>query len=223
MLDTIDKVDKAETAGGDIAPAVTRSRLKGIAVCGSNPHTKMQAPFGDPGFAIYACSPDNSPHGLNPQNCSVLPRVDTWFEIHNPVFDKTRPYAYLDWLRNIPKVYMRDQVAMNLRDANCTPIFPTAVLYNEKAMKERFGPFTFTSTIAFMMAQAIIDIERLRAAGQTVDVPELPLYGILQLGKAEYEKQRQGTQNMIWEATKSRIKVRVAPESGLFEPPPEDF
>lgn len=220
MLDTI---DQADTAGGDNAPAAVTPKLAGIAVCGSNPHTKHLAPFGDKSWLIYACSPDNSPHGLNPQNCSPLPRVDAWFEIHNPVFDKTRPYAYLDWLRNIPRVFMRDHVAMNLRDANGAPIFPTATLYNEKAMKERFGPFTFTSSIAFMMAQAITDIERLRTLGKTVDLPEIGLWGILQLGKAEYEKQRQGTQNMIWHATKAGIKVRVAPESGLFEPPPEDF
>ena len=220
MLDLIDKLD---TAGEEHSPAVAVQRLKGISVCGSNPHTKMQAPFSDRGYLIYACSPDNSPHGLNPQNCSVLPRVDTWFEIHDPVFDKTRPYAYLDWLRNIPKVYMRDQVAMNFRGAAGQPLFPTAVLYPWDAMKERFGIFTWTSTIAFMMAKAIVDIERARAKGLTVEKPEIGLYGILQLGKAEYEKQRQGTQNMIEHCRLAKIKVRVDERSGLFEPPPEDF
>lgn len=221
MLDLVDQ--SVEAAGEISSPAESRTLLKGIAVCGSNPHTKAQAPFADKQVLIYACSPDNTPHGLNPQNCSPLPRVNAWFEIHLPVFDKSRPYAYLDWLRHIPKVYMRDEVAMSLRDAAGTPIFPTATLYPEKAMKDRFGPFTFTSTIAFMMAKAIVDIERARAKGLTVDKPEIGLFGILQLGKAEYEKQRQGTQNMIWEATKAKIKVRVDERSGLFEPPPEDF
>jgi hypothetical protein len=221
MLDLVETT--VDAAGEEHSPAAVTTKLKGIAVCGSNPHTKRDAPFADAGFRIYACSPDNSPYGLNPQNCSVLPRVDAWFEIHDPVFDRSRPYAYLDWLRTQPRVYMRDRVAMGLRDANGTPIFPTAVLYPWEPLKKRFGPFTWTSSIAFMMAMAIIDIERARAKDLTVEKPEIGLYGILQLGKAEYEKQRQGTQNMIWEATKARIKVRVDERSGLFEPPPEDF
>ena len=223
MLDTIDT--KAEQAGGEISPAPSLVKLKGIAVCGSHPQTKMTAPFDDQGWLIYACSPDNSPFGLNPQNCSPLPRVDAFFEIHRPVFDKTRPYKYLRWLKTMPRVFMRDQWAMQLREPDGSLVFPTAELYPEKEMKARFGPFTFTSSIAFIMAKAIADIEALRGQGLTVDdePPQLGLFGILQASKPEYEKQRQGTQNMIHNATKAGIKVRVARESFLFEPPPEDF
>lgn len=196
--------------------------LKGIAVCGSNPHTKMQAPFDDKGWLIYSCSPDNTPHGLNPGNCSPLPRVDQAFEIHNPVFDRTRPYAYLDWLKNIPVVWMRDQIAMQMT-INGTPLFPTARPYPEKEMKARFGVFTFTSTIAFMMAKAIVDCEALRAKGLMPETPQIGLWGILQMSKPEYMEQRQGTQNMIHEATKSGIKVLASSKSLLFEPPPETF
>ena len=220
MLDASETL--TETAGETTAPAVAATKLKGIAICGSHPETKSQAPFSDRGWLIYACSPDNTPHGLNQEHCSVLPRADVWFEIHVPVFDRTRPYAYLDWLKNVPRVYMRDQVAMSMQ-IDGQSLFPTAVRYPEKAMKERFGTFTFTSSIAFIMAKAIVDIEQLVADGLMVEQPQIGLWGILQRSKQEYEQQRQGTQNMIFQATKSGIKVLASVKSGLFEPPPETF
>ena len=218
----IDTIHDNEAAGATEAPVVSTTKLTGIAVCGSNPETKKGAPCQDPAWLIYACSPDNSPHGLNPGACSPLPRVDCWFEIHNPVFDRTRPYAYLDWLKNIPQVYMRDEIALAMTIKG-QKLFPTGIPYPEKAMKDRFGPFTFTSSIAFMMAKAIVDIEVLREAGKMVDTPQLGLFGILQRSKIEYEAQRQGTQNMIFEATRAGIKVLASAKSGLFEPPPETF
>ncbi len=199
--------------------------LKGIAVCGSNPQTKAQAPFDDPGWLIYACSPDNTPHGLNKGSCSALPRTpDAWFEVHDPVFDRTRPYAYLDYLRHIPKVYMRDRIALAM-EIKGQKLFPTGTLYPEKEMKARFGPFTFTSSIAYIMAKAIVDIEVLRKEGRFAPdtPPQLGLYGILQMSKQEYLDQRQGTQNLIWHATQSGIKVLASAKSALFEPPPENF
>jgi hypothetical protein len=227
MLDVAEKQD--ETAGGDISPAVAApTKLKGIAICGSQPQTKGLAPFQDRSWRIYACSPDNTPHGLNgPPQCSPLPRVDDWYEVHRPVFDRTRPYPYLEWIGAQPfRLWMRDEVAMCLRTQQGAPLFPNAALYPETAIKDRFGPFTFTSSIAFMMGKAILDIEEMVAKGimgGDGSPPELGLWGILQASKNEYEKQRQGTQNMIWQATRSGIKVRVLPQSGLFEPPPEDF
>lgn len=223
MLDTIE--GHVETGGEVAAPAIVRNRLKGICVLGSHPQTKRNAPYHDDGWLIYACSPDNSPHGFSP-DASAPPRVDAWFEVHVPAFDRSRPYAYLDWLRNIPVVWMRDQVAMRFRAENGEPLFPTARLYPEKEMKARFGAFTFTSSIAFMMAKAICDIERMVADGRmggNGEPPMLGLWGILQSSQVEYIKQRQGTQNMIWHATKSGIKVLAAQESRLFDPPPEDF
>ena len=224
MLDNI-VADIAE-AGGDNLPASPPSSLKGIAICGSQPQTKHLAPFSDPGWLIYACSPDNTPVGMGP-NKGPLPRVDHWFEAHVPVFDRTRPYAYLEWISAQPfPVWMRDRVAMNFRTAHGAPLFPNAKLYPEKLIKDRFGPFTFTSSIALMMGKAILDIEEMVRQGRMGadgEPPELGLWGILQAAKNEYVKQRQGTQNMIWAATQAGIKVKVLPESGLFEPPPEDF
>lgn len=224
----------ATTAGGEvIAPAVSapKSKYKSIIVCGSHPATVAQTPFSDPSALIYACSPDNSPYGLSP-NAKAIPRADVWFQIHAQTFDKTLPYAYLDWLKNIPKVYMRDQVAMRLRDEHGQPIFPTAVPYPDEEMRGRkvihkdgrveFAPgkfhrSQFKSTIAFMMAVAITQCEE-------EGVPEIALYGILQRGdKQEYTLQRPSTQYFLEEAIRRGIKVKVAPESMLLHDDPEVF
>lgn len=222
MLDTIE--GQAGASGDVAAPAIVRQRLKGIAVLGSHPATKRQAPYNDDGWLIYACSPDNSPYGLSPDACAP-PRVNEWFEVHTPVFDRTRPYEYLDWLRNIPVVWMRDPIAMRFCAEDGTPLFPTARLYPEKEMKRTFPPYHFTSSIAYIMAKAITDIERMVDEGRMggSEPPQLGLWGILQASKVEYVKQRQGTQHFLWEATRRGIKVLVARESALFEPPPEDF
>jgi hypothetical protein len=189
----------------------------------------MLAPFADPGWLIYACSPDNTPGGHSPDKC-LLPRVDEWFEIHNPVFDATRPYAYLEYLANIPKVWMRDKLAMTFRTQDGRPLFPTAQVYPEKALKDRFGPYAFTSTVAFMMAKAVVDIEEMVRQGRMGpdgyadgEPPQIGLWGILQNSKREYEEQRAGTQQMIWNAAAAGIKVQVAAESGLLQPPQEKF
>jgi hypothetical protein len=186
-----------DAAGADVPPAVIP---KGIAVLGSHPATVMLAPFSDD-WLIYACSPHNFER-------RQLPRWDEWFEIHIPLADKTRAYPYLKFLETVPLVWMRDKAAMHH--------FPGARLYPEDEMKAEFGPFTFTSSIAFMIAKAIKDCEM-------QGIRQIGLWGIMQASATEYAYQRPGIQNLIWEANRRGIKV-VAPDvSKLFEPPPEDF
>ena len=173
---------------------------KGIAVLGSHPATVMQAPFND-GWLIYACSPHNFEQ-------RQLPRWDEWFEVHIPLADKTRAYPYLKFLEGVPRVWMRDKQAM--------PFFRGAREYPEAQMKQEFGPFTFTSSIAFILAKAIKDCE-------TYGIAQIGLFGIMQATPSEYSFQRPGIQNLIWEATKRKIKVLAPQASKLFEPPAEDF
>lgn len=222
MLDTIE--GHVEAGGEVAAPAIVRKRLAGIAVLGSHPATKRLAPYDQDGWLIYSCSPDNSPYGFSPDACAP-PRVDQHYEIHRPIFDKSRPYEYLDWLRNIPLVWVRDPIAIRFHAEDGTPLFPTARFYPEKEMKQKFNCFAFTSTIAFILAKAISDIEEMVKEGRMggSERPQLGLWGIMQASKVEYVKQRQGTQYFLWEAARRGIKVYAAQESQLFEPPPEDF
>jgi hypothetical protein len=188
----------SEAAGADVPSAAFKP--KGIAILGSHPATVAMAPFKDE-WLIYACSPHN-------YEKRRLPRFDAWFEVHIPIAHPTRAYDYLKYLETLPVVWMRDKAAIQH--------FPGAKLYPEEEMKAEFGPFTFTSSIAFMLAMAIKDCER-------HGIDTIGLFGIMQASENEYTYQRPGIQNLIWHAAQRKIHV-VAPDiSRLFEPPPEDF
>lgn len=167
-------------------------KYTGIAIMGSHPVTKMAAPFDAEDWLIYACSPDNSPYGMK-NGCSVLPRVNAWFELHKPVAHPSRPYGYLKWLETLDcPIYMRDKQAMQF--------FRRAIPYPEKELKQRFGPPIFSSSIAYMLAKAIVDCE---AQG----IKTIGLFGILQGSDTEYAKHLTGTQQFLWEAKKLGIAV----------------
>jgi hypothetical protein len=211
MLDTT--AVETTAAGGETLPAVSApAKIAGICLLGSHPATVNLAPYHDASWLIYACSPDNSPGGRG-AHAAARPRVDVWFELHQPVEHETRPFGYLKYVSDLPVVYMRDQKAM--------PYFKGARLYPDQEMKAKFCPFLFTSSIAYMMAKAIVDCEE-------QGIPQIALYGIMQSGNVdpqaagslpEYQYQRPGTQYFIWEATRRGIKVLAAKESRLFELP----
>lgn len=236
-----------------------QSRIKGIAVLGSHPATVAKAPFHDPDWLIYACSPHNIEQ-------RTLPRVSEWFEVHLPVTHPTRQYEYLRRLEqnnvaaNPPHasvIWARDEQFL----ARCRDARP----YPEQEMKAVFGPFTFTSSIAFMLAKAIVDcldgqywrlsvpsfeeaaetckalqakkdVDPFHAGqvafstmrlyeqyGRTPPIPAVGLWGIMQASETEYAYQRPGIQNLIWHATRLGLQILAPKESGLFEPPPENW
>lgn len=215
--------DSAAAAVSGMVDAISEAKqpkqpqYDGIAILGSHPATVMQAPFDDPAWLIYACSPHNI-------EMRTLPRVDEWFEVHLPVTHPTRQYGYLRSLEdnnvaiNPPHakvIWARDpQFGARVRDARPYP---------EKEMKERFCPFLFNSSIAYMMAKSIVDCERL-------GITEIGLFGILQASDEEWNYQRPSTQYFIWEASKRGIRVGV-PETEmaesrarrLFDLPPENW
>lgn len=191
----------------------------GIAILGSHPATVEQAPFDDPSWRIYACSPHNF-------EVRRLPRFDQWFEVHDPIEDGTRPFAYLQYVSSLPLVWMRDQRAL------ASGCFKGARPYPEQELrggdirlpdgniipdcKGLFSPFSFTSSIAYMLAKAIVDCE---ADG----IKRIGLWGIMQAHPTEYTYQKPGIQNLIYEATRRGIKVLAPRESGLFDAPKEKW
>lgn len=224
-------VTAGEVAASLASPApIPSKKYKGIAIVGSNPITKHAAPFDDPDWLIWACSPANSPYGL--QDSKLIPRWDAWFELHVPVAHSTRPFGYLDWLRQYGKV-------VYVRDAMAQPFLPGAIPYPDVAMKKEFGPFLFQSSINYMQALAIFECLRL-------DIPLIGLFGILQAGETEYRNHRLATQQFMVEARKRGIQTAVptldmipatdqhgnirkeflhAREAmaALYAPPPEDW
>ena len=108
-----------------------------IALLGSAPSSKMLAPFNDPEWEIWACSP---------ANCD-LPRCDAFFEIHGLDTTLLDPqYAeFVKWCKTHPRVYMQEKRSE----------FPGAVKYPFDEMRKRFGDYFWTSSLAYMLALAI--------------------------------------------------------------------
>ena len=173
------------------APKEEPKPTRKIAVLGSAVSSVGLAPFGDPSWEIWACSPANKP----------IPRADVWFELHNPEVKKREGLSeYLEWLKHRPfKLFMQ---AVH-------PDYPNSAEYPLKAVIEKWGPFWWTSQIAFMMALAIL--QKPEAIG---------LYGIDMAANSEYNQQRLACQFFIREILNEGIKLVVPPESDLLEPAP---
>lgn len=238
MLDTVSR----ENAAGGNSPAVfVGDKVKAaIAILGSNPQTVMAAPFHDQDWEIWACSPDNTLHGHS-ENRRQLPRFDAWFECHAPLEDPTRPFAYLKTVSDMPCVWLRDRRAFE------SGVFKGARLYPEAELKGTsefqkikgkdasgrkveqiveipnndglFCPYQFTSSIAYMLAKAIADLEAAKASGALTGERAIGIWGVMQASENEYVYQRPGIQYFLWEAKRRGIKVVANRESCLFDMP----
>jgi len=169
---------------------------KKVAIIGTQPSSRMVAPFNDPEWTIW---------GTSPGNMNILPRIDAWFEMHvNLLWPEYRMYGepYIDWVnKNQWPVIAIDQ-----------RFFPRAITYPIKEILQHFGkpqPYFFTSTFAYAMAYAIF-----------VGVEEMALYGVDMSSKDEYILQRSGGHHFICVADDRGIKVTIPPESDLAQPPP---
>lgn len=169
----------------------TKPPLK-IALVGTAPSSRDLAPYNDPSWTIWACSPGNM---------GILPRVNAWFEVHsNLLWPEFASYGapYVEWLKKQTfPIYMQDQSLV----PNATPL-PIRELTAE------FGKYFFTSSFAYMIAMAI-------KAGAT----DIALFGIDMASKDEYILQRPGGHYFMQEASKRGIRVVIPYESDLAQPP----
>lgn len=162
-----------------------------IAILGSAVSSIALAPYTDRSWEIWACSPANQ----------KLPRVDVWFELHNVELKKREGLTeWMEWLSKQPIVYMQK---------GPSPEFPTAREYPLRAMVEKYGPYLWTSQIAYMIAAAI---------EQKPD--SIAIYGVDMAATSEYNQQRLACQMFIQIARQNGINVIVPAESDLLEPPP---
>ncbi len=173
--------------------------FENIAIIGSAPSSVRLAPFNDPKWAIWGCSPGAYGHTT---------RSDLWFEIHRwePAqpgfpFDPTaQPWfspEYCDFLRRHPGVVM----ATDHADV------PNCVRYPFEEMIEKHGPYFFTSSIAWMLALAI-----------ELKPKAIGLWGVDMAASSEYAFQRPGCQHFIGLAIRAGIEVILPPESDLMRP-----
>jgi len=163
-----------------------------IAMIGTAPSSRDLAPFNDPSWTIWACSPGNM---------NVLPRVDAWFEVHsNLLWPECISYGapYVEWLKKQTfPIYMQDK-----------NLVPSAIPLPIKELTDEFGKYFFTSSFAYMIAMAI-------KAGAS----EIALFGIDMASKDEYILQRPGGHYFMQEAAKRGILVNIPFESDLAQPP----
>lgn len=185
-----------------------------VAIMGSAPSSLSLAPFGDPTWKIWGCSP-----GLYPN----VPRVDAWFEMHRwepPVIGKPglqKPWyspEYVQWMGGLKcPVWMIRPV----------PEIPTSDAYPVQQMIAIFGNYFMTSSIAWMAAMAIDQI--LKEREEQKDLPDRPrdaigMWGVDMSATEEYGYQRAGCQYFIQIATNLGIQIVVPQESDLLRPMP---
>lgn len=150
-------------------------------------HTASQAPFDDPAWEIWGCSPNQQ-----------LARWDRWFEQHDETTLRSPGNApYFQWLsQQTSRIYMQ----------NLYPEIPVGVLYPMASVTERFGTWFLTSTIAYMMALALMEWPE-----------EIALYGIEMAAKGEYASQKPGCRFFIQTARLVGIKVWAPPGCEIME------
>lgn len=170
-----------------------------IAILGTAPGSRAVAPFSDPEWKIWACSQGNQGH---------LPRVDAWFELHQPTWfgsAEAAPWGlpYLGWLRSQTfPIYMQEK----------NDLVPQAIVFPYRRMIEMFGRMWFTSTVAWMLAYAIQQMRE----GDTIG-----LFGVdMAAGEEHYTAQRAGCVRMIEHAQAKGINVTIPHESCLGQPTP---
>jgi hypothetical protein len=184
-----------------------------IALLGSAPTSVKLAPFADPTWTIWGCSP-----GLYP----ICRRVDEWFEVHRwepPVLgriDQQVPWftpEYVGWMHQLPVIWMAEKVAE----------LPGSRPLPWRMLVDRYGAFFFTSSLAWMAAMAIerILLKRRSAEASAQDKQEdtIGFWGVDMAAGEEYGYQRAGCQYFTIIARSLGIRVVTPPQSDLLRPP----
>lgn len=184
-----------------VAPIVTPLK---VALIGTAPSSRLLAPYDDPSWTIWACSPGNM---------NALKRVDTWFELHsNLLWPEHESYGrpYIEWLKQ-QKFPVLMQAEWPTTEGQMVPlqtIVPNAMPFPKDELVARFGCDFFTSSFAWMMALAIVK-----------GAKEIALYGIDMASRDEYIRQRPGFFFFRYMARCHGIKVSAPHESDIMQSP----
>lgn len=162
-----------------------------IIILGTAPSSLNLAPVDNPEWEVWSCSPGTY----------HVPKIDRFFELHRwepgvPWFSE----GYVKFLTEFAGPVMMTTRVPEVK--NCT------LLPHEDLVK-KYGPYFFTSSIAWMLAMAI------------EQKPEkIALYGVDMGTTQEYKDQRLGCQYFASLARAMGIEVGVPPESDLLRPAP---
>ena len=180
---------------------------KKIALLGSAPSSVRLAPYKDPSWTIWACSPGVYPTFGQER---TFHEGDAWFELHRweppTIGDPTRQVAwfspeYVQFLREFPGTVWMTEVV---------PDIPNSKRIPRETLLLKHGAFFFTSSLAWMAALALEDSE----------LGELGFWGVDMAAKEEYRLQKPGCHFFITKAVERGIKITVPPESDLIQPQP---
>src|SRR6185295_13514538 len=165
-----------------------------IALVGSAPASCRIAPYADPSWQIWGCSP-----GLY----GVAPRVNAWFELH--LYEPGAPWfspEYCQWLADLPGR------GVTLYGTHVEQ-WPGARALPAQDLLDQFDPQRWfcTSSLFWMMAMAI-------SAG----AKKIGFWGVDMAATQEYEMQRAGIHFLTYKAREMGIEVGCPFESDLFTP-----
>jgi len=164
---------------------------KNICLVGTAPDSFNLTPVDNPDWTIWSCSPGTM----------GIKRADKLFELHR--FEPHQPWfqpTYIEYLQNF-----KGDVIMSAE----VPSIKNCKLLPYEALVAKYGPYFFTSSIAWMMAMAIEE-----------GADKIALYGIEMAATTEYHDQRMGCQYFAMLARSMGIEVGVPPESDLLRPAP---
>lgn len=166
-----------------------------IALVGSAPASVRLAPYQDPSWKIWGCSP-----GVY----GVAPRVDEWFELH--LWEPGQPWfspEYVQWLTNLPGRGVTLWTGQEIGQIPGSHVYPADEILAEFDPSQWFC----TSSLFWMMARAI-----------KMGATKIGLWGVDMAATEEYEMQRAGIHHLAYIARSRGIEVGCPPESDLFTP-----
>ena len=198
-----------------------------IALIGSAPSSVRLGPYKDASYGVYAAGrpqlePSQFPFveeewecwGCSPGVYGVAERLTRWFELHR--WEPGQPWfspEYVQFLTQFKgKVYTGEVV----------PEIANSTRLPREMVVDKFSPFFLTSSLAFMAALAIIEIEADRLVGDRPEgtVDTIGFWGVDMAATEEYGYQRAGCQFFMLEANRRGIEVVLPPESDLHRPMP---
>lgn len=180
-----------------------------IALVGSAPASVRAAPYQDPNWKIYGCSP-----GVY----GVAARVDEWFEQH--LWEPGQPWfspEYVQWLTALPGRGVTLWVGGPILSIPGAKRYPFDQVLAEYDPQQWFC----SSSLFWMMARAMEAIkDEAKAQGRAIDAThdKIAFYGVDMAADSEYEMQRAGIHFMAYKAAALGIEVGAPPESDLFTP-----
>lgn len=166
-----------------------------IALVGSAPASVRLAPYHDPSWKIWGCSP-----GVY----GIAPRVDEWFEMH--LWEPGQPWfspEYVQWLTALP------QRGVTLWTGAPIHTIPGSSVYPAQEILDEFDPHRWfcSSSLFWMMARAI-----------KLGATKIGFWGVDMAAGEEYEMQRAGIHFLTYIARARGIEVGAPAESDLFTP-----